>query len=53
MNEKLITPQMRVGDFLSLFPEHEEILISLATAFSKLKNPVLRRTIGRVATIQQ
>lgn len=53
MNEKLITPQMRVGDFLSLFPEHEEILISLAPAFSKLKNPVLRRTIGRVATFQQ
>lgn len=53
MSKPLITPQTRVGDFLDNYPELEELLISLSPAFQKLKNPVLRRTIGRVATFQQ
>lgn len=48
-----ITPQTRIGDFLDCYPEDEELLISLSPAFQKLRNPVLRRTIGRVATFQQ
>lgn len=48
-----ITPQTRVGDFLNNYPEQEELLLSLSPAFNKLRNPVLRRTIGRVATFQQ
>ena len=53
MKKPLITPQTRIGEFLDNFPELEELLISLSPAFQKLRNPVLRRTIGRVATIQQ
>ena len=53
MATHLITPQTRIGEFLDNFPELEELLISLSPAFQKLKNPVLRRTIGRVATFQQ
>lgn len=53
MPKLLITPQTRVADFLEHYPEHEDLLISLSPAFQKLKNPVLRRTIGRVATFQQ
>jgi uncharacterized protein (DUF2249 family) len=53
MTSPLITPQTRIGEFLDNFPELEELLISLSPAFQKLKNPVLRRTIGRVATFQQ
>ena len=53
MSQPLITPQTRVGEFLVNYPEHEDLLISLSPAFQKLKNPVLRRTIGRVATFQQ
>ena len=53
MSKLLITPQTRVADFLEHYPEHEDLLISLSPAFQKLKNPVLRRTIGRVATFQQ
>lgn len=53
MNKSLITPQTRIGEFLDNYPEHEELLISLSPAFQKLRNPVLRRTIGRVATFQQ
>jgi hypothetical protein len=53
MNKPPITPQTRIGEFLDNFPELEDLLISLSPAFEKLKNPVLRRTIGRVATFQQ
>lgn len=53
MSKPLITPQTRIGEFLDNFPELEELLISLSPAFQKLRNPVLRRTIGRVATFQQ
>lgn len=53
MAKPLITPQIRIGEFLDNYPELEEFLISLSPAFEKLRNPVLRRTIGRVATIQQ
>lgn len=53
MNKLQITPQTKVGDFLDNYPELEELLISLSPAFQKLRNPVLRRTIGRVATFQQ
>ena len=53
MSKLLITPQTRIGEFLEHFPELEEVLISLSPAFEKLRNPVLRRTIGRVATFQQ
>jgi len=53
MSKPLITPQTRIGEFLENYPELEEMLISLSPAFQKLKNPVLRRTIGRVATFQQ
>lgn len=53
MNKLQLTPQTRIGEFLDHYPELEELLISLSPAFEKLKNPVLRRTIGRVATFQQ
>lgn len=48
-----ITPKSKVGEFLEKFPELEYLLISLSPAFEKLRNPILRRTIGRVATFQQ
>ncbi|HOJ04894.1 MAG TPA: DUF1858 domain-containing protein [Bacteroidota bacterium] len=53
MTRPLINPQMKVGELLDHFPELEEVLIGISPAFSKLRNPVLRRTIARVATLQQ
>ena len=54
MNEKLkITPLTRIGDLLDAFPELDDVLIGLAPAFSKLKNPILRRTVAKVATVQK
>jgi hypothetical protein len=52
-NEIDITPSTKVNDLLSAYPEIEDDLISMAPPFKKLRNPLLRRTIGRVATLKQ
>ena len=49
----LITPKTKIGELLEAFPHLEPVLMDLAPAFKKLKNPVLRKTIGKVATLQQ
>jgi hypothetical protein len=48
-----ITKDMRVAALLRDYPEVEETLIGLAPAFKKLRNPVLRRSVARVATLRQ
>lgn len=48
-----ITPELKIGRLLEVYPELEDRLIDLAPAFAKLRNPVLRKTVARVATIQQ
>ncbi len=47
-----ITPQTKVGDLLEAYPALEEILIAQSPHFAKLRNPILRRTVGKVATLQ-
>jgi hypothetical protein len=52
--EKLIiTPKTKVAQLLDAYPELEDVLIEYAPAFKKLKNPVLRKTVARIATLQQ
>lgn len=48
-----ITPQTLVGDLLNNYPELEDKLIEIAPVFSKLKNPILKRTIAKVTTLKQ
>jgi hypothetical protein len=48
-----ISPSTKVSDLLSAYPEIEDDLIRMAPPFKKLRNPILRRTIGRVATLKQ
>jgi hypothetical protein len=48
-----ITPSTKVADLLDSWPELEEVLVAQAPAFRRLKNPVLRRTVARVATLEQ
>jgi hypothetical protein len=48
-----ITKDMRVAVLLRDYPEVEEVLIGLAPAFKKLRNPVLRKSVARVATLRQ
>ena len=48
-----ITPDMKIGELLKAYPDLEAALIEISPQFAKLKSPVLRRTVGRVATIRQ
>ncbi|MBM3790162.1 MAG: DUF1858 domain-containing protein [Acidobacteria bacterium] len=48
-----ITPETRVGPLLDRYPELEAVLIGLSPAFARLRNPMLRRTVAKVATLQQ
>jgi hypothetical protein len=43
----------KVAALLSDHPELEDLLISMSPAFIKLRNPVLRRSVARVATLRQ
>jgi hypothetical protein len=49
----VISPETKVGDLLNEIPGAEEVLISIAPKFKALKNPVLRRTVAKVATLEQ
>jgi hypothetical protein len=53
MSELIITPKTKVLDLLDAYPQLEQIVIDYAPAFAGLKNPVLRRTVARIATLQQ
>jgi uncharacterized protein (DUF2249 family) len=53
MEQLIITPKTKVYELLQAYPELEDVLIEIAPVFKKLKNPVLRRTIARVTTLQQ
>jgi hypothetical protein len=46
-----ITPQTKVGDVLSYYPQSLQIF--LRHGFGPLANPVLRKTMARVVTIEQ
>ena len=52
-SELIITPRTKVAELLEAYPELEDVLIDLAPAFRKLKNPLLRKTIARVTSLQQ
>lgn len=49
----IITPRTKVMQLIEAWPHLEDVLIGFVPAFSKLKNPVLRRTVARIATLQQ
>lgn len=42
-----------MGELLDAFPHLESVLIEIAPAFEKLRNPILRKTVAKVATLQQ
>ena len=51
-NKLEITPTVTVHALLEAYPELEEVLIGIAPPFKKLKNPFLRRSVAKVATIK-
>ena len=48
-----ITPETRVGELLDAYPQLEQTLIEIAPAFQRLRNPILRKTVAKVATLEQ
>ena len=48
-----ILPSTHIGELLERYPELEEVLIGMAPAFKKLKNPFLRKSVGKVASLRQ
>jgi len=53
MREHLeITPSTKVGEMLDSYPELEDTLIGIAPPFKKLKNPFLRKSVAKVATLK-
>ena len=52
-NKIAITPKTKVLDMIEAYPQLEEVLIKYVPAFEKLKNPVLRNTVARVASLKQ
>jgi hypothetical protein len=49
----LVNPETKVGPLLDEHPELENVLIGLSPEYHRLKNPILRRTVARVATLAQ
>lgn len=52
-NKLIINPKTKVYDLLEAYPELENLLIEKVPTFEKLKNPVLRKTIARITSLQQ
>lgn len=48
-----LAPSTSIHDLVSEHPYLIDVLADFAPAFAKLKNPLLRNTLGRVATLQQ
>lgn len=47
-----IDGSVKIHSLLETYPELEAVLFETSPKFAKLRNPVLRRTVARVATIQ-
>ena len=48
-----ITPKTKIDTLLKTYPELEQYLMDLNPKYKKLKNPVLRRTVAKIATLTQ
>lgn len=52
-NTLIITPKTKVLELIEAYPQLEDVLISYVPVFKKLKNPLLRKTVARISTLQQ
>lgn len=48
-----ITSQSKLFDVLEAFPFLEAQIVNIAPPFQNLKNPILRRTVGKLATLEK
>lgn len=49
----IISPKTKVLQLIETYPDLEDVLINYVPAFRKLKNPILRKTVAKIATLQQ
>ncbi len=47
-----IEPSTKVAALLDRYPELENVLIEMAPPFKKLRNPILRRSVAKVASLR-
>ncbi len=52
-DQMAITPSTKVAALLDSYPQLEDVLIGIAPPFKKLKNPILRRSVAKVASLRQ
>jgi hypothetical protein len=48
-----ITPETKIADMLEAYPALEEVLVQQSPHFKALKNPILRKTVAKVATLEK
>ena len=53
IQQLIISPKTKVLQLIEAYPQLEDVLINYVPAFKKLKNPVLRNTVAKIATLQQ
>ena len=53
MTELIIAPKTKVAELMDAYPQLEQVLIDYVPAFERLRNPVLRKTVARITTLQQ
>jgi len=48
-----LNPKTKIDDLLKEYPFLLDYLVSRSPSFSLLKNPVMRKTVGKMATLAQ
>jgi len=48
-----IKPKTKLLDLLNEYPELETQVVEMAPPFKNLKNPILRKTVGKLATLEK
>jgi len=48
-----ITPETKIAELLEAYPQLEDVLIQLSPHFKALRNPILRKTVAKVATLER
>jgi uncharacterized protein (DUF2249 family) len=49
----IISPETKIGKLLETYPHLEDLLLDISPEFGKLRNPILRKTIAKVANLKQ
>jgi len=48
-----ITPETKIAELLEAYPHLEEVLLLQSPHFKHLKNPILRKAVARIATLEK